>query len=115
MFHYRFEIKDEKWYRITIGVFEESNNPQIELPIISESEIPIIKKAVAMIYKMSNNSNKEFTSFSERLDFLKTKLQGIMTAPLDPLPESVESDGHDQSATASNVVPFRSPRSSGET
>lgn len=129
IFNYGFEIKDEnlveltfdqyqalkregydareKWYRITRGEFEEINNPQIELSIIPESEIPILKKAVAMIYKMSDKSDMEFTCFSDRLDFLRTKLPAIMTAPLDPLPESAESDSQDLAVTAPNVVPFR--------
>lgn len=112
IFHYRFEISDEnlieltfyqyqslkrqgydvkeKIYRITRGMFEERNNLQTELPIIYESDVQNLKKAIELIYKMSDDSGGKFINFGERLDYLKKVLPPIMTKPPKSMITSVD-------------------------
>ena len=69
----------KRWYRLTKGIFEYHHNSSIEMPIASEEEIPLFKKAVRLIYKMSDESGQKFSSFQERLDYLKKFLPDVMT------------------------------------
>lgn len=73
----------ERLFRVSRGMFKECNNPQIELNIVSESEIENIRKAIATIYRLSDKSGKEFDSFYDRLKHLKNRLPQVMTEPLN--------------------------------
>ncbi len=82
----------ERLFRVSRGMFEECNNPQAELKIVSESEIQDIKRAVSTIYRLSDKSGNEFNSFVDRLKYLEKKLPPIMTEPLSSSSEDIVQD-----------------------
>jgi len=68
-----------RWYRITRGFFEDRNNPPPELPIVSEAQKERLLHAVEILYAMSADAGVEFTSFGQRLEWLRARLPAVIT------------------------------------
>ena len=75
----RGEVAQGRWYRITRGIVEDRKNPPPELPIVSELQKERLLQAVKIVYAMSSNAVVEFSTFGQRLEWLRARLPPVIT------------------------------------
>ncbi len=66
-------------FRISRGIFEERNNPPAELSVVNEAEKERLLRAVQLVYRMSEKSDRSFRDFRDRLAWLRDRLPPAIT------------------------------------
>ena len=83
-----------RWFIVTRGLFEQRNNPPKELRLVDEAERALLLEAARWVHKVTNASGNTFSSFHERMTYLKDRLPPALwgSNPPSPRPHRVRSE-----------------------
>jgi hypothetical protein len=63
-----------RWFVVTRGIFEQTNNPPRELRLVDDSERLLLLDAARWIHSVTDRSGESFSSFHDRMSWLKERL-----------------------------------------
>jgi hypothetical protein len=83
-----------RWFIVTRGLFEQQNNPPKELRLVDEAERALLLEAARWVHKVTDSSGTTFSSFHERMTYLKDRLPDALwgSAPPGPRPHLARSE-----------------------
>jgi len=78
--------RSKRWFIVTRGPFEERNNPPKELRLVDEAERVLLLEAARWVHKVTDASGGTFSSFHERMMYLKNRLPPALWSSEPPRP-----------------------------
>lgn len=86
--------RSRRWFIVIRGLFEQGNNPPKELRLVDEAERDLLLAASRWVHQVTDASGETFSSFHERMTYLKDRLPEAVwsSAPPRPRPHLVRSE-----------------------